>query len=127
MAQAPEINEPWTRMSENNPTDSTAFAENPIVYKLDKNVYLTLVDGGPWQDKIGYLTSIDGVQWSKIKHINFESVTEKWWQIMRTPVGLFKEKDGSYTLFFTAYISNSKFPDKPFSTLSRAKLKIKFD
>ena len=124
MAQAPTINGPWMRMTENNPTDSTAFAENPIVYKLDKNVYLTLVDGGPWQNKIGFLTSTDGVHWSKIKHINFESVTEKWWQIMRTPVGLFRGKDGTYSIYFTAYIANSKFPDKPFSTLSCAKLKI---
>lgn len=124
MAEAPGINGPWRRMTERNPTDSTAFAENPIVYRLEKDLYLTIVDGGPFVNQIGYLTSADGLNWSRVHHINLESVTQKWWKYLRTPVGLFKEKDGTYTLYFTCFLDYPGKPDHYFGTLSRATLRI---
>jgi hypothetical protein len=122
LAAAEKIEGPWKRMSDLNPTDSTHFAENPIVFRLENGTYIAIVDGGPWVNKTGYLLSRDGLHWSKIRHIDFEPAIKRWWGDMRTPLSLIKEADGTYTMFFTAY------RDKPakFGMLSKLTLRITF-
>jgi hypothetical protein len=124
LAQAPRIEGPWTRMSEKNPVDFVHFAENPIVQQLENGVYIALIDGGPWVNKMGYSLSYDGVNWSPLRHFELEPVVQKWWVMMRTPLSLIKENDGSYTLFFTAF---KDYEDGlRYGTLSKVSLKMKF-
>jgi len=122
LATADGIEGPWKRMSQMNPIDSTNFAENPIVSQLENGVYIAIVDGGPWVNKMGYLLSWDGVHWSKVRHIDIEPAVKRWWAEMRTPLSLIKEADGTYTMFFTAYKNR---PQK-FGMLSRLTLRITF-
>jgi hypothetical protein len=110
LASAPRIEGPWKRMSALNPTDSTHFAENPIVLQLENGIYIAIVDGGPWVNHTGYLLSRDGLHWTKVRHIDIEPKVKRWWGDMRTPLSLIKEDDGTYTMFFTAYRDgNPKF------------------
>jgi hypothetical protein len=122
LATADGIEGPWKRMSELNPIDSTNFAENPIVSQLENGVYIAIVDGGPWVNKMGYLLSRDGIHWSKVIHIDIEPTVKRWWGDMRTPLSLIKETDGTYTMFFTAYKDR---PEK-FGMLSKLTLRVTF-
>ena len=122
LAQADRIEGPWKRMSALNPVDVGGFAENPIVMQLENGVYIAIVDG--YYEKPGYILSWDGIHWSKLRYFDIESVTKKWWDMMRTPQSLIREDDGTYTLFFTAY---RNYPNEPrFGHVSKARLNIKF-
>ena len=121
MARADRIEGPWTRMSELNPVGLESFAENPIVMRLENGVYIAIVDGGPWVDKLGYTLSWDGVHWSKLRHIDIEPVVKKWWTALRTPISLIKEKDGTYTMFFTAF---KDYDGLSYGVVSKLKLKL---
>ena len=123
MARADRIEGPWTRMSELNPVGLESFAENPIVMRLENGVYIAIVDGGPWVDKLGYTLSWDGVHWSKLRHIDIEPVVKKWWTALRTPISLIKEKDGTYTMFFTAF---KDYDGLSYGVVSKLKLKLTF-
>jgi len=123
LARADKIEGPWKRMTEMNPVDSTHFAENPIVSRLENGVYIAIVDGGPWVNKMGYLLSWDGVHWSSVRHIDLEPTVKRWWSWMRTPLSLIKEPDGTYTMFFTAWRGS---PPNVFGMLSRLTLKLTF-
>jgi hypothetical protein len=123
LATAENIAGPWKRMSEMNPVDSMNFAENPIVSQLDNGVYIAIVDGGPWVNKMGYLLSWDGIHWSKVRHIELEPTVKRWWTWMRTPLCLIKEPDGAYTMFFTAWRDS---PPKTFGMLSKLTLRLTF-
>ncbi len=124
LAQADNIEGPWTRMSELNPVNPVGFAENPIVMQLENGVYIAIVDGGPFVDKLSYLLSRDGVHWSNIRHIELEPTVKKWWNTMRTPQSLIKESDGTYIMFFTAFKDYQ--PGFRFAHVSKLKLKINF-
>ncbi|HUI09717.1 MAG TPA: hypothetical protein VL221_05270 [Bacteroidota bacterium] len=123
LASADRIGGPWKRMSAMNPIDSTNFAENPIVSRLDNGLYIAIVDGGPWVNKTGYILSWDGIHWSHVRHIDFEPKVRRWWHEMRTPLCLIKEPDGTYTMFFTA------FKDRPakFGMLSKLTLRLTYN
>jgi len=123
LAKAERIEGPWKRMSELNPIDSMHFAENPIVSRLENGVYIAIVDGGPWVNKMGYLLSWDGIHWSKVRHIELEPTVKRWWSWMRTPLSLIKEPDGTYTMFFTAWRDS---PPKSFGMLSKLTLKLTY-
>ncbi len=122
LATADRIQGPWKRMSRMNPIDTSNFAENPIVSQLENSVYIAIVDGGPWVNKMGYLLSRDGVHWSKVRHIEIEPTVKRWWAEMRTPLSLIRESDGTYTMFFTAYKNR---PEK-FGMLSKLTLRLTF-
>ena len=144
LAQANRIEGPWKRMSELNPVDVGGFAENPIVMQLDNGVYIAIVDG--YFERPGYTLSWDGLHWSNIRYIDMASATDKWWTMMRTPLSLIKEDDGTYTMFFTAYKNyaetlHNAVDEQPettesqvltitndflFGCVSKAKLKINF-
>lgn len=123
LAEADRIEGPWTRMSDRNPVDLRSFAENPIVMQLSNGVYIALVDGGPWVNKMGYTLSWDGVNWCPLRHFELEPAVRKWWSMMRTPLSLIEEPDGSYTMFFTAFKDDAQ---GRFGTLSKLSLKMTF-
>jgi hypothetical protein len=64
-----------------------------------------------------YTLSQDGVKWSESRLFDVEPKVKKWWRMLRTPLSLIKESDGTYTMFFTAF-------DVNFGTLSKVKLKM---
>lgn len=123
MACADRIEGPWKRMSELNPVGLESFAENPIVMQLENGVYIAIVDGGPWVNKLGYTLSWDGVHWSKLRHIDLEPTVSKWWIALRTPISLIPEKDGTYTMFFTAF---KDYDGLSYGVVSKLKLKLTF-
>jgi hypothetical protein len=67
--------------------------------------------------------SWDGVHWSKLRHIDIEPVVKKWWTALRTPISLIKEKDGTYTMFFTAF---KDYDGLSYGVVSKLKLKLTF-
>jgi hypothetical protein len=115
LASADKIEGHWVRMTEQNPVDLKSRAENPIVFRLDNGTYIALiygVGGG-----LRYTLSQDGVKWSESRLFDVEPKVKKWWRMLRTPLSLIKESDGTYTMFFTAF-------DAHFGTLSKVKLKM---
>lgn len=123
LACADKIEGPWKRMSELNPVRLEGFAENPIVIQLKNKVYIAIVDGGPWVNKLGYTLSWDGIHWSKLRYIDLESTISKWWTSLRTPLSLISEKDGTYTMFFTAF---KDYNGLTYGVVSKLKLKLTF-
>ena len=48
---------------------------------------------------------------------------KKWWTALRTPISLIKEKDGTYTMFFTAF---KDYDGLSYGVVSKLKLKLTF-
>jgi hypothetical protein len=116
LAKSKTLEGPWTRLDTTiNPVTSIHpyFIENPIVYKLTPDVYITVFDGGPeaWglhlPNKMAYSLSKDGLHWSAAEYLPIETKVKKWWDIMRTPLCLIPEGNDVYTIVYAA-ISNSK-------------------
>ncbi|MBC8081352.1 MAG: hypothetical protein H7X86_13485, partial [Gorillibacterium sp.] len=61
--------------------------------------------------KFGYMLSSDGLEWSEPILIDLDQHPNKWWGLTRTPLGLVKEGNQTYTLYFSAY--NLNFYDIP--------------
>lgn len=118
---------PWKRCSELNPVDlGISFTENPVVTKLSNGLFVALVDAGYDstglnRSAFGYFYSNDGIHWSKEKLCYIENKVTIWWKIMRTPLSLIKEDDGSYTVFHTAYSKND------YGSVGRLKVKLTID
>ncbi|SMC87233.1 hypothetical protein [Pedobacter nyackensis] len=95
---------PWTRMDTTiNPikTIHPWFIENPIVYKLSADCYITIFDGGP--------LSRDGYNWTEATYIPIETKVNKWWDIMRTPMCLIDEGNDMFTIVYAAINHNKRF------------------
>lgn len=113
LAQSDSLEGPWTRMKELNPITSIhpRFVENPIVSQLPGGMYIAMFDGGPeWlnlPNMIAYTTSKDGINWSEARYLPIDTKVEKWWDTMRTPLGLIPEGDDIYTIVYAA-VSNEK-------------------
>lgn len=131
LAEAKRLKGPWARMDTTvNPITSMHpwFIENPIVTKLPNDVYIAVYDGGPdgWglllPNMFGYSLSLDGRHWTESHYFPIRTKVEKWWDIMRTPMGLVPEGDDVYTVIYAA-ISN----DKRFHPLGMVKLKLNRD
>jgi hypothetical protein len=120
LATADKIEGPWVRMSKQNPVDMKNSAENPIVYQLEKNIYIAIFDG--LSGGMGYSLSRDGVNWSAFHRFDIEPKVERWWNSLRTPLSFIKESDGTYTMYFTAFQSDNK--RFSFGALSKVKLKM---
>ena len=102
LASSPTLQGPWTRLMHGNPVRmDPQFAENPIVVKIG-NIWIALIDGGPKNNSFGYATSQDGFRWSQAAFIDLATVIPPWWTLMRTPLCLLPEADGSLTLLYTA-------------------------
>jgi hypothetical protein len=121
LAQADHIEGPWTRLSELNPVNKTRFVENPIVIQLENGVYIAIMDCGYTEGRPGYMLSWDGIHWSNVRYIDLEPTVKRWWSMMRTPLSLIKEDDGTYTMFFTAF---KKYGGLTFGCVSKLKLEI---
>ena len=113
LAQADNLEGPWTRMKELNPVTSIhpRFVENPIVSQLPNGLYIAVFDGGPeWlklPNMIAYTLSKDGIHWSEAHYLPIDTKVAKWWDTMRTPLGLIEEGDDVYTIVYAA-INNSR-------------------
>ncbi len=123
LAEADRLEGPWKRMSERNPVPVGDFAENPIVYQLDNGVYIAIVDGGPFVNKMGYTLSWNGLDWSNLRYFELEPTVAKWWSATRTPMCLIEEADGTYTMFFTAFKDDD--PGR-YGALSKLSMKLSF-
>lgn len=112
LASAPKMAGPWKRCSDLNPLDAkTNFVENPIVTNLDDGTYLAIFDsGGHGDGGFGYILSKDGVHWSKAHFVKYQPAIKKWWKQTCTPLCLIKEKDGTYTTFYSVF-TGSNFAD----------------
>ena len=115
LAQADDLEGPWTRMKELNPITSIhpRFVENPIVSQLPNGLYIAVFDGGPeWlrlPNMIAYTLSKDGIHWSEAHYLPIDTKVAKWWDTMRTPLGLIDEGDDLYTIVYAAIDNNKRF------------------
>src|SRR5699024_12373215 len=104
------------------------FIVNPIVSLRPNGVYIAIYDGGPdsWglhlPNMFGYSLSLDGLHWTESHYFPIRTKVDKWWDIMRTPMGLIPEGNGVYTVVYAA-IDN----DKRFHPLGMVKLKLNKD
>ena len=118
---------PWKRCTKLDPIDNgLSFIENPIVTKLDNGLFVALADAGYdstglCRSAFGYLWSNDGIHWSKEHLCSLEGKLFKWWKMMRTPLCLIREDDGTYTVFHTAYDKND------YGSLGMLKVKLTID
>ncbi|HLR25223.1 MAG TPA: hypothetical protein VK112_05105 [Fodinibius sp.] len=131
LAKADSLDGSWARMDTTvNPITSMHpwFIENPIVSQLPNGVYIAIYDGGPdgWglhlPNMFGYSLSLDGLHWTESHYFPIRTKVNKWWDIMRTPMGLIPEGNGVYTVVYAA-IDN----DKRFHPLGMVKLKLNKD
>lgn len=118
LATADKFEGPWTRMDTKvNPVTSMHpwFIENPIVSELPGGVLIAIFDGGPdaWglhlPNMFGYSLSLDGIAWSEAHYVPIHTKVKQWWDIMRTPLCLIPEADGSYTVVYAAINNEKRF------------------
>lgn len=115
LAEADNLEGPFTRMKEINPITSIhpRFVENPIVSQLPNGLYIAVFDGGPeWlhlPNMIAYTLSKDGINWSEAHYIPIDTKVKKWWHTMRTPLGLIPEGDDIYTIVYAAINNDMRF------------------
>ena len=124
LASADGLEGPWKRCSALNPVDlGMSFTENPVVTRLDNGLYVAVVDAGYdstgfQRSAFGYFYSSDGINWSKEQLCQLENKVPRWWTMMRTPLCLIRENDGTYTVFYTAYDRNN------YGSLGRIRVKL---
>ncbi len=127
LASSDKIEGPWKRCSDMNPVDlGISFTENPVVTRLDNGLYVAVVDAGYDstglnRTSFGYFYSADGIHWSKEQLCHIQNKVPKWWKMMRTPLCLIKEDDGTYTVFHTAYDLND------YGSIGKLKVSITID
>ncbi len=115
LAEADDLEGPWTRMKELNPITSIhpRFVENPIVSQLPNGLYIAVFDGGPeWlhlPNMLAYTLSKDGIHWSEAHYLPIDTKVAKWWHTMRTPLGLIPEGDDVYTIVYAAINNDRRF------------------
>jgi hypothetical protein len=125
LAKADKLAGPWEKLTAQGPVEFHGnFAENPVITKLKNGLYVAMVDGG-WKH-FGYSISEDGMNWSKAQFVDLQNFTNKWWSAMRTPLGLIPEKDGTFTVFFTAYTnkSDTNTPEGGFAEIGKASFRL---
>lgn len=114
LAEAESLSGPWKRRCE-NPIRiiHDRFVENPIVHRFDAGGYVFVMDGGPASlglaNRIGYSFSEDGYNWTPAQYIEIETVIPKTWAVMRTPLGLVPEEDGTFSMIFNARVAGERF------------------
>lgn len=115
LAEADDLEGPWTRMNEINPITSIhpRFVENPIVSQLLNGIYIAVFDGGPeWlnlPNMPAYTLSKDGIHWSEARYLPIDTKVVRWWDTMRTPLGLIAEGDDIYTMIYAAVDNERRF------------------
>lgn len=102
LAESRAIAGPWKRLEAGNPVFPNA--ENPVVIRLASGLYVAVFDvllGAPYA--IGYTDSRDGLNWSHPRSLALKPGPDFWLKTARTPLGLIREPDGTYSLFYTGY------------------------
>jgi hypothetical protein len=110
LATAPDLAGPWTRLTDESPVplDSKSGVENPIVTRLASGEYVAVFDVLGYNDRIGYTVSPDGIHWSPGRYLELDPASE-WADVVRTPLGLIPEADGTFTLFYTGYYQRAGY------------------
>jgi hypothetical protein len=82
--------------------------ENPVVTQVHDGSYIAVFNG-PVGDAFGYATSADGIHWNRGTNLVVQPKGKGYWaDPVRTPLGLIKEADGTYTLFYTGILKSEK-------------------
>ena len=120
LAAASSLKGPWKRKSTLNPVNfKSKFAENPVVCTYKKNKLIALLDGGHINQNFGYSVSINDTTWQPASFIKTDNHPNRWWTLMRTPLCILDDADGTYTVYFTAFTKND------FACLGKVKLRMK--
>ena len=110
LAEADAIGGPWKRRPQGNPIFTNA--ENPVVTRLSSGRYVAIFDALMAKPLfIGYADSPDGLRWSQPAYLELRQTNGFWAREVRTPLGLIKESDGSFSFFFTGYPRQDPQPD----------------
>ena len=124
LAFAPKLNGPWIRMPEGfNPIRlADVFTENEVVTQLVDGRYLMIYDSFGDQE-IGYSISTDGLNWTPETRVKVQSGKNKWAlpgdHYTRTPLCAIEEKDGTFTVVYTATM---KVNDRNFYAIGKCSL-----
>lgn len=116
LASSPNITGPFTRLPTGNPVpliNPPTFNENPLVYQLPSGVYVSVFDflepevTSGKSNVFGFSYSNDGVNWPASNgaavSLAPSNGTTPWFSVVRTPLGLIDEGNGTYTMFYTAW------------------------
>jgi hypothetical protein len=103
LASAAVLRGPWLRRHGPNLPIEPTFIENPIVETLPDGSYGAVYDTTTDPDAIGFTWSKDGVEWSAGQTVAIQPSKGKWAPEVRTPLGLVREDDGTYTVFYTGF------------------------
>jgi len=106
LAGAPGMAGPWARVPGHNPLAfEPRFIENPVVTRLRNGLYVAVYDTSMTHPHaLGWAYSSDGLAWTRGNPITLRSDgTVCWAALVRTPLGLSPEEDGTCTVFYTAY------------------------
>jgi hypothetical protein len=130
LAQARDLAGLWTLVVEGNPIPLDAhFVENPVVTQVDGGNYIAVFNG-PVGDAFGCATSADGIHWNRGTNLVVQPKGKGYWaNAVRTPLGLIKETDGTYTLFYTGILKSEKgenFKGDYSSGVGFVRLKVEF-
>ena len=106
LVEAEGLEGPWKRRLGNPALNGYRDIENPIVAKIEDGLYMAIFDQIRPSNVIGFVTSKDGIKWSKPKQLR---VLSKTCRDIRTPLGLIREDDGSFTVFFTGRASDDGY------------------
>lgn len=106
LAEADSLAGPWRRLSGNPALNGYGDIENPIVTKTADGLFVAVYDQISPSDVIGYIVSEDGITWSKPKQLRIQSTT---CGDIRTPLGLVREPDGTFTVFFTGRAAKDRY------------------
>lgn len=103
LAKSDSLSGPWERVSHLNPVlMDDRFVENPVVYPIGGNDYITFYDGETVHG-IAYAYSRGGEHWSKEKVLWLESPPTRWAWWMRTPLGIIPRAAGGHWLYYSAF------------------------
>ena len=122
LAAAPNATGPFTRLPTGNPVTllpppaSMNYTENPTAYALPNNAGFVAVFDPLYDEvhtgannKIGFGFSPDGITWDPAQGVAVPVVApgEPFWaQVLRTPLGMVDEGDGTWSVFYTARRGN---------------------
>jgi hypothetical protein len=132
LAAAKSLAGPWQRLSEWNPVLlNHRFIENPLVFRVREDLWIVLYDSSNQQ--LSYAWSVDGMHWSKECTVDWAGKRPAWLGWLRTPLSLLPEKDGSWTVYVTAFNAQRLEPNLDpeyhygFGSLGRLSVRLEID
>jgi len=119
LAGADTLAGPWRRLTALNPVTlgyEHGKAENPVVTHLKSGRYVAVFE--VIETGYGYADSRDGLHWSEAKVLPLPVSAGKL-DVLRTPLGLIAEPDGTFTTFHTGFPKG-----RGFNTLWKVRIRI---